>query len=340
MDNQHQPPPENKRSQILEQVTQKLSDGKKNISDTMSEKIIEVTPRIKMLSLQMATLTQAQLIKKLQSRDNATSLAALSILRERGWINLENVNLSGANLQNADLSGVNFILKKANLCQAKLEKANFEKSMLDFSNLEYCSLKEANLTDASLDHAFLKDTCLRDAKLIRAILTSANFINADLRYADLRSAIMRNANLQGADLRYAILESVDLTNANLLNAQFSNADWKPNAQIQPKLPDGSDYSPESLLERFTDQNHPQFWSPPVSDSLSAKSTNSPIINRNWIKTAGGIVLLVLLCTLICACLFFIISIFFTVQNTSNRVDIILQLLSEILKTVNNFFSPK
>lgn len=144
---------------------------------------------------------------------------------------LEGANLRKTNLAEADLGG-------ANLAEADLENANLEGADLRSASLARTDLGNANLIGADLKNAYLED----------AYLGGANLKDANLGSANLKGAILRNANLEGANLRWANLEGTDLWSANLAGANLVDA----------TLPDGTQWTSDTDLARFTDSDHPDY----------------------------------------------------------------------------------
>jgi uncharacterized protein YjbI with pentapeptide repeats len=106
---------------------------------------------------------------------------------------------------------------------------------------------------------------MRKANLSCATLYFTTMQGALLVQANLRDTILWNANLQGAHLIAADLQRADLTDAMLQGAHFRYANLK-QAIVDPAqfdettiLPDGTNWSPNISLKRFTDPNHPDFW---------------------------------------------------------------------------------
>jgi predicted kinase len=89
------------------------------------------------------------------------------------------------------------------------------------------------LVDGTLQGAHLQGANLPGAWLARANLQHAGLMGADLRRANLYAAILRGADLYKADLAGASLDA---------------AIFDPNTV----LPDGSRWSPDASLSRFTD----------------------------------------------------------------------------------------
>jgi hypothetical protein len=141
--------------------------------------------------------------------------------------NLEGANLSGANLQGAELYFVD--LDGADLSYANLQAAIFPKSHM-----------QADLHGANLQAARFNWANLQGASLKVADLRGANFNVADLQAADLTGA-----NLQGADLSWARLEDAVLSDTTFDETTI--------------LPDGTNWTPNTDMARFTDRTHPHFW---------------------------------------------------------------------------------
>lgn len=170
------------------------------------------------------------LMREMRSSDNGIALLAVEELAERGWLfdgTLQGAGLAGANLQGADLADADLrgaTLVDANLQGADLANANLQRAFLIGANLQ------AILIGADLQGAFLVDVDLQGASLVNA---------------DLQGALLGGASLQGADLLRA-----DLRKALLWDAVFDEATM---------LPDGTRWTPDTDMARFTDPSHPDFW---------------------------------------------------------------------------------
>lgn len=176
------------------------------------------------------------LVAQLGSRSNDFALEAARLLQIEGWgfkndTALQNANLRNANLRDVDLRG-----------------ANLQKAELGESNLQDADLRFTRLLDANLGHADLQGAELRSTNLQYAALFRANLQDATLNGANLQHAALTKANLQAASLVLASLQ-----NAHLNGAEFNE---------QTTLPDGTNWTPETDMERFTDPKHPDFWEPP------------------------------------------------------------------------------
>ena len=140
---------------------------------------------------------------------------------------MEGINLAGARLQNSDLNG------------ADLQGANLTKALMKFTRFQHARLIEANLSRANLQQADLS--------------------SADLRYADLELADLRGAVLDEADLRGTNLKDANLCGA-CLELQFNGSPFS-EAKLDgaTTLPDGSKWTLDADLRRYTDSDHPEFW---------------------------------------------------------------------------------
>ncbi|MCA9904034.1 MAG: pentapeptide repeat-containing protein, partial [Anaerolineae bacterium] len=72
---------------------------------------------------------------------------------------------------------------------------------------------------------------------------------------DLRGALLVGADLSGAELNSTNLAQAVLINANLADALFVDVTFDASTT----LPDGTHWTPDTDLSRFTDPDHPQFW---------------------------------------------------------------------------------
>ena len=121
---------------------------------------------------------------------------------------------------------------------------------------------------------WLYDGSVRRKRLYLANLEGANLWMADLEGADLRranleKAILRWANLKGADLQEANLKRVDLRDADLEWADLRGANLEGAT-----LPDGTEWTPDTDMARFTDPHHPDFWRSDDPDSPAYRGKDS------------------------------------------------------------------
>lgn len=98
-------------------------------------------------------------------------------------------------------------------------------------------------------HDWLNDGSLQDANL-----RGANWQGMDLRDANLQGVDLRRANLQ-----YANLADANLAGANLISTQLEGADLHKAQLKGARLPDGRKWTLGINTKRFTDSNHPDFW---------------------------------------------------------------------------------
>lgn len=188
-----------------------------------------------------------QLIRKLGSKVNEAARQAAEELRAHGW-------LVDGTLQHADLRAAN--LENADFYMADVQGANFE-----WASLIKASLKKSNFVGANLSHCKAWG-----AKCYKADMRGVNFTNAriyriDFTKTDLHQAIFKGANIEGANF----------TEANLRDAVFADAIFitqnaKPDTVTT--LPDGSHWTPETDMTRFTNPSHPAFWQPHNMDDNS------------------------------------------------------------------------
>jgi hypothetical protein len=176
---------------------------------------------------------KSDLIAQMGSQVLGDAIRAVEELRRHGWLydgSLQGANLGGANLQGANLGG-------ANLQEVILSRANLKVAFLVGANLQATYLVEAHLGSANLTFADLQGAYLQEARLFSTRLQEAN-----LAEVNLEGAILAGTDLQGAILRQANLQKVS---------------YNPHAT----LPDGTKWTPDTDMARFTDPEHPDFWRP-------------------------------------------------------------------------------
>jgi hypothetical protein len=82
----------------------------------------------------------------------------------------------------------------------------------------------------------------------------------------LGEASLHAANLQYANLQSTHLDHTNMMGANLMEADLQNAvmpifNDRPSTSFDENtiLPDGTRWTPETDMTRFTDPAHPDFW---------------------------------------------------------------------------------
>lgn len=171
--------------------------------------------------------TRRELIEQMGSTVHDVAIAAAEKLRRRGW------------------------LTDGSLQRARLGLANLQGAILLDAHLQGADLRWAHLQGARLEAAHLQG-----ADLWRADLQGAKLGDADLQGAILGDADLRQASLLGAQLRGANLGGADLQEANLQDAKFGASTTFDENTI---LPDGTKWTPETDLGRFTDPGRSDFW---------------------------------------------------------------------------------
>jgi predicted type IV restriction endonuclease len=119
-------------------------------------------------------------------------------------------------------------------------------------------LTDGSCENASLPAANLDGADLSNARLFGVNLERANLDGANLSGADLRNANLKQSNIEGANLRGTNLTSADLSEAQITLASFDE---------KTILPDGTPWTPETDIARFTDPNHPDFYIPIIRKTV-------------------------------------------------------------------------
>lgn len=196
-------------------------------------------------------MEKSALILQLGSPDNVLAREAVRLLHIRGW--LSDGTLRELFLVRGSLSQAN--LWRADLRDAELMYGDFQGANLHKANLARAKLWEANFADAELMETNLSGANLHHANLQRAKLWDADLRQASLDYADLRGANLRHADLQDALLIHARLHGVEFLGANLAGVRLVNAEFDETTI----LPDGTKWTTQTDLKRFTDPTHANFW---------------------------------------------------------------------------------
>lgn len=194
---------------------------------------------------------KTRLFNEMRSSAIGQGTAALAWLKREGWITdttLIGADLHRANWENAFIGGLN--LEGANLNGAVLN--NVTNQFTDEQGSMYsvpvkcnhAALRHAQLNEGVLIGVELRGANLKKAHLKNAVLIGSQFICADLMEADLQSANLIQAQLSGANLQGANLERVRWDN--------------PQGENPAILPDGDPWTPDTVIDKFTNPSHPEF----------------------------------------------------------------------------------
>lgn len=215
----------------------------------------------RVLVLRERDALKRQLIREMRSHHKETVQAAVQEMWDQEWLfngslaktNFEKVNLAGVYLNNINFEGA--YLKNATLTEADLRDAKLSRADLSKANLSGVDLMRADLTEANLWNATLQGADLSKSKLVETDLWGADLSDTFLWSANLSGAGLQNAKLIGADLWGADLSATFMWKANLRDANLRGVKLNDTTV----LPDGSKWTPDTDLTRFTNPNHPNFW---------------------------------------------------------------------------------
>jgi uncharacterized protein YjbI with pentapeptide repeats len=132
--------------------------------------------------------------KRVSQNPQANSIAA-------DYIDLHDVDLTGAWLENADLQKISFR-------KAILRDTNFNGAQLDESSFRFALLVQAHFLSAKARHVQFAFADLAQVQLCRADLSNALFAHCRIRGADLSGADLTAVSFIGCDLRGAILTDI------------------------------------------------------------------------------------------------------------------------------------
>ena len=192
-----------------------------------------------------------RLFNEVKSPAVGQATAALAWLRRDNWIqsdSFKNADLQNVNWSNAYLGELNF--EKTNLRGANLQNVTNENSDDDEDN---------RWRSTTFNHANLQLTKLQDAKLALASFRQADLYASDLSGAYLRDVDLRFANLRRARLHGTVLTNANLSGANLFLASIENNKWTYlDGTREAILPDGTTWTPDTDMEKFSNPEHPDF----------------------------------------------------------------------------------
>lgn len=178
----------------------------------------------------------SKLVSDAGSSVNHVAVRAIEELGKRRWLYGEGSLLQGESFTKADWRG------------APLVDANLQQINLGNVNLQSTSLWLANL---------------HGSKIVGSYLEEAWLVSVDLRHSMLWASYFNDAQFYQSHLQYASFSSVDLRGANFDGAACEGAtfDDQTKFDVDTKLPDGTFWTPETDMTRFTDPKHPNFWEP-------------------------------------------------------------------------------
>ncbi|MEO0564317.1 MAG: pentapeptide repeat-containing protein [Chloroflexota bacterium] len=241
---------------------------------------------------------RTRLLQQVAGQSNHLAMQGIRDMRTHGWLTGEDGLLAGSDLTNADLHDIdlsNAQLTGVRLGGATLHGANFTEAAMKDAELFSASMKGAvfigadlsgaNMFGAKLTRATLREAKCAGADFSYAAMDTADCDGVDFSEAKLLSTTLRGTGLRGANLRGATLTNTDLMNADLTDAQLDQTTI---------LPDGTTWTPQTDLGRFTDSDHTDFWrsasklSPAYvqDDRKSADTGSKPLFNITFPQERG------------------------------------------------------
>lgn len=171
------------------------------------------------------------LARQLGSRLPDVTARAVEEARKRGFLvdgsmqerDFQGANLEGAKLWKADFQGADF------------KWARMKNTNLNAASLIGCRFVQANLQTAELNSVDARGANFHEAKFYRAACNRSGFQHADFTGAHMEGAKLHNADLRGALFTRAFFDETTI------------------------MPDKQPWTAETDLRRFTDPDHPQFY---------------------------------------------------------------------------------
>lgn len=222
-----------------------------------------------------------RLVREAGSHSQNAAVSAVDWMRYEEWLTNENGLLAGAYLSGANLEGANLVdsnLQSANLIDVNLKVANLAGANLQSANCVDADLRKAILIGASLKNADLRGANLTNAKLIFDVFDQdfkRTLLKAD-RKGKLYERITNLALFETGQIeqaaKYASVNSTKATQSLLDKLRQRHAEYYASLSISANiedaifdertiLPDGTFWTSETDVRRFTDRNHPDFWKP-------------------------------------------------------------------------------
>jgi hypothetical protein len=164
------------------------------------------------------------LLSEMRSGINTVARRAAEQLREDARKEGTLPSFRGEDFINANLDGIGF------------SDGDFQETHFVFS-----SLNDTRFFDCNFEKAFICATGLKGGYISRC-----NFRQATLVLVDLENTILTANVLAGADLSHANLKGVTFREGNMISGKTI-------------MPDGTNWSSNMDMRRFTDPEHPNFW---------------------------------------------------------------------------------
>ncbi|MEM9950281.1 MAG: pentapeptide repeat-containing protein [Chloroflexota bacterium] len=150
----------------------------------------------------------------------------------------------------------------ADLQSAIIAKANLQKTFLGFVKLQNATLYQCDLENSDFWRANLSNVILKWSDMKNSILVGTNFEGASLEWCNLEGASLRGYSLNNKEFVYLPPECDENwqqyipSNAIPYEAEFND---------ETILPDGTKWTKQTDMRRFTDREHPDFWSEQVDE---------------------------------------------------------------------------
>ncbi|MEO1286856.1 MAG: pentapeptide repeat-containing protein [Chloroflexota bacterium] len=162
---------------------------------------------------------------------------------------LENSTFTRSNFSHSDIFNCTFvgcILSLSHINKTSVFKSNFSNIMAmggNFSHSEFHQCQFDAMTGITINFSH--------CRLLATSFKHAELVSSDLSYSDCSGSLFSTTNLSGSNLTASILRGCDLESTKLDNVVYSE---------NSVLPDGTRWTPDTDLAKFTDRNHPNFAS--------------------------------------------------------------------------------
>jgi uncharacterized protein YjbI with pentapeptide repeats len=207
------------------------------------------------------------------------------------YSSFSSVDLRYANLHTAHLQHSSFS-SQCSLRHSDLSGADLSYARWDSVDLREATLRNSNFTDANFSRTNFRESNLQGIQWLRTQVLTSDFEGNDFRYSTFpatklshtnlkktnfhrctfQSAIIMGCFFNNADCSEAQFTAVHFRGVDLIGVNFANAILEGSFDYNTTLPDGTRWTPDTDLSRFTNPQHPQFWrsTDPESPAFDSK----------------------------------------------------------------------
>ncbi|MEM9955178.1 MAG: pentapeptide repeat-containing protein [Chloroflexota bacterium] len=197
------------------------------------------------------------LLMQVRSPEHYAATTALEWLRTENWLErdtFKHTRLERINWNNMYIGDLSFE-------STHIRQCSFGGTQT-YSNFERAKIYDTTLDDADLSLSNFRDATIWNCTFVASRIIEGDFSNAELQRCQFWGADLIKANLAGAIFYDCIIAgTTSLEGANLMGCSLEKS-LMENLRLSSEtiLPDGTSWTPDTDLAKFTDRNHPDFAS--------------------------------------------------------------------------------